>query len=908
MLQRADCARHWLHSGRSFLVQNSMTHSSLPRINRAQLYAVMAQPSSLVIAANRRLVRDCHWRYGQWQQAKEQSVWPTPQVATLNDFLLQQWQQQVLTADGDRWPQPERILSAREMRRLWQTLIAQQEGERTLLRVSETASLAAEAFELEIAFQLPMMAQVNEEVQRYQKWKQSFIAFCQKKNWLTSAQWQQQVLHALAESTLLQRSFVLLGFDDEPPLLRQFCALVHAQGGTLTVVSESQKCTHERRYTPLTREHEREWAVRFAIQQAEAGQRVAIVVPDLAAQRIAMERVLLRWVHPAAARDFKPLNKGQFNVSAGASLYSQPMVQQGILLARMAMSARDWSLQNVSVLLHSPFIGDYQHDAFLRARLDVKWRAIGNDSVRISHALAAFEQQGLVTLHTAFVNARAYGQSWPSRQLPSQWAECLQRLLQTLGWPGTRALDSVAYQLRSAFDEALQDCALLDDLTGVISVDEALSLLTQIAHDEIFQPQANAQAPIQVLGMLEASGQRFDAVWVVNASDEQFPCAPKPNPFIAVAWQRQHGLPRSSIEHEWHYVQRWQHSLRHSCNTLVWSCAAFDGDQHLRASALINDVEWADDHDSFAPPLPLNVAPLETIWHEEPVPLMADETISGGVDVLRLQARDPLAAFAQFRLNAVPVAGIESFTTPRVHGLLLHASLQHFWTTHCDQHSVQAMSAHARDQAIEQCIAQAFITVEQKEGRVLPPVWRRLEQALLQRVLNEWLDYELTRPPFRVLYCEQKHEWSYQHWSWHTRIDRVDINEQENLLVIDYKSGSAPSPQQWNQSPLLEPQLPLYALLLGESVSAIGFAQLKRGDMKWLGRAQDEQWGRAFNIDDEWSAWRVRWKSEIENLAAQFVQGKADNRYAQWTDVRDLAVRPFLRLTRLVQEQMEHDE
>ena len=57
-------------------------------------------------------------------------------------------------------------------------------------------------------------------------------------------------------------------------------------------------------------------------------------------------------------------------------------------------------------------------------------------------------------------------------------------------------------------------------------------------------------APVQVMGMLEAAGLRFDHLWIMGLHDETLPAPANPNPFLPSALQRQHHLPHSSAARE----------------------------------------------------------------------------------------------------------------------------------------------------------------------------------------------------------------------------------------------------------------------------------------------------------------------------------------------------------------------
>ena len=61
----------------------------------------------------------------------------------------------------------------------------------------------------------------------------------------------------------------------------------------------------------------------------------------------------------------------------------------------------------------------------------------------------------------------------------------------------------------------------------------------------MFQPEGS-DAPIQIMGVLEASGMGFDALWVAGLAADRWPPPPQPNPMLPIAWQRERGIPNAS--------------------------------------------------------------------------------------------------------------------------------------------------------------------------------------------------------------------------------------------------------------------------------------------------------------------------------------------------------------------------
>jgi RecB family exonuclease len=106
------------------------------------------------------------------------------------------------------------------------------------------------------------------------------------------------------------------------------------------------------------------------------------------------------------------------------------------------------------------------------------------------------------------------------------------------------------------------------------------------------------------------------------------------------------------------------------------------------------------------------------------------------------------------------------------------------------------------------------------------------------------------------------------------RIDRLDKLGSGGHAVIDYKTG-APSPNQWMDERPEDPQLPLYALNAAEPVSAVAFAKLKTGAMRFMGFARAKDAIPKVKQAEDWASLLAGWKKELEALGSGFAAGDA---------------------------------
>jgi RecB family exonuclease len=149
-----------------------------------------------------------------------------------------------------------------------------------------------------------------------------------------------------------------------------------------------------------------------------------------------------------------------------------------------------------------------------------------------------------------------------------------------------------------------------------------------------------------------------------------------------------------------------------------------------------------------------------------------------------------------------------------------------------------------------------------------------LERKRLGKLAREWLEVERERAPFTVVATEDKRELAVAGLKLSGRIDRMDRLESGGHAVIDYKTGN-PSPHQWmNQRPE-DPQLPLYALNAAEPVSAVAFAKLKTGGMRYMGFSRAKDAIPKVKLAEDWASLLAGWRKELEVLGTGFAAGDA---------------------------------
>jgi len=170
--------------------------------------------------------------------------------------------------------------------------------------------------------------------------------------------------------------------------------------------------------------------------------------------------------------------------------------------------------------------------------------------------------------------------------------------------------------------------------------------------------------------------------------------------------------------------------------------------------------------------------------------------------------------------------------------------------------------------AIEEAAKKAVAEAELEEP------FAALERKRLSKLAREWLEVEKARDPFTVVAMEDKRKLAVAGLELNGRIDRLDKLDAGGHALIDYKTGK-PTPNDWLGERPDDPQLPLYALNAKEDISAVTFAKLKTGEMRYMGFSDRKDLIPDVKPAKDWAALVAGWKQEIEALGSGFASGDA---------------------------------
>lgn len=615
---------------------------------------------------------------------------------------------------------------------------------------------------------------------------------------------------------------------------------------------------------------------------SEAGRSVAVIVPDLENSRNALERMLRETVAPemrdvAAVRRLPP-----WEFSAGIPLASVPVVAEAIVLLRWIVSALP--APDVSSLLQSPYLA-FQIEASRAAELDVSVLRAGA-RLRPEWAVEALawrcRDEAPALSEQLFAWWRTVSETVRGRKGYGLWTETARLLLQKVGWPGTRERTSVEFQSVSRWEDLLDSLASLDLFDRFISFQEFVAKLQAMAGETLFAPE-NTGAPIQIMTVQEAAGSVFDRVWFLHADEARSNAKLAANPLLSYALQQSLAMPGVHAGQDAEQTLTTVRGMVESAAEVRFSYAAGSAEGAVRPSPVVEALPGLlRDSVSIAPPVTQEIG-LEPYEADLPVPLAVAGPVNGGVSVLQSQAACAFRAFAEKRLFSTQIDSVDLGLDHRERGTLVHRVLESFWKAVKSQETLLQLKASG---ALEAELLRHIDTSLPSAGRedAWSDAYLHVQRERLRRLLLQWLHFEAQRPPFEVVFNEEKVP-NVPIGPLHVdvrvdRVDRVAVDGEPGVVLVDYKTGSKDA-KSWLDDRPEEPQLPLYAIAAGiENVRAIAFGIVKPGE-KNLGmrglpaRSRLLVREKAGEDEDEFPAQMEEWRVTLERLAHEFASGDA---------------------------------
>lgn len=813
-----------------------------------------------LITGNSRLSRVLTHRYGQWRVEQGDRQWSSPVIVSWNLWLDQFWETASLQgiAGTDR-----AVPGGRQLISLWESTLKEEQMPHKLLRPESLASQLRDTRKLITGWQLDMkdpswFGHDNENHTAFNQWNKAFEKRCENNGWLSPENRTAPLSKASREGLLtLPQNIDLLGFDEFSPAQEDLLSALIANGSKVSRLTITER--HKKAVLWKSRDSKEElvqmarW-VRYWFEK-EPDSSIAVVVPDLQARRAVIERHLENILTPGSNKSSRQARP--WNISMGTPLARVAMIETAFDLLKLLDKRID--IQDVGRVLRSPWLRGSVAERNSRALLEkclrdkyprqlklgeVLYRA-GEIKTHDHHHNELPQDQhepqvwNSPELSTALKTLKRFDGENKGLRLASAWAESFDQLLVSLGWPLPKETGDELpaeerteeqahnWQALQRWRESLRELASLDATTPMLGRKAAINQLKQICRETIFQPRTPI-APIQVLGLYEVNGLRFDHLWVVGLHNDNWPPNAKPNPFIPGKLQRTADLPNSSPQRELSVARKITRRLFATAPDCVFSYPGqVDGEDVLASPLLANDhIEIIQEPPGWPEadwPAVVANADKPQVDALQTAGALVHGTARGGSSILKHQALCPFRAFASNRLGAdgleTPADGI----SPMLHGSLVHSVLEHFWKETKTQAALVSLDEETLTTRVRKHVK--YVTDEER-GLQQRPAFREVEAERVYRHVMEFLKLDMQRDAFEVTGFEKEILPEIEGQTIRLIIDRVDRLPSGEEIIIDYKTGRV-EPKKWFGERPEDPQLPLYAITAKETPAAVVFGIIR---------------------------------------------------------------------------------
>lgn len=804
------------------------------------------------------------------------------------------------------------LLSEDEELIVWERIISESEAGAALLKTTQTAKLARNAFYLCQQWKLNLSdgGFLSPDVTAYIEWSKSYTSFCEKNNYIETARLADVLIELLEQENDLNtinfsKMIHLMGFEELTPQLNSFferlmqhgisvkheSLLSHNKNNVMRLKAQDSETEYRlaaqaAKLFLISRHCDTERSEGEAIQEQEFHKNInlhktykhtmAIVVPNLNEERDKIIRILT-----------EILPKDSFNVAAPKSLASYPIIQSAMLT--LSLPATSVSMENLSQVLASPFLGEALNEMSDRAAFDIYLREMNEPTFYWQTILEMIsEKPGLFNFKKLLTDFLLIQTQFKGKKTTEEWCLLILELLKAFDWPGQRTLTSTEYQIKACFEAQLEAYKQLGRVLGKHTYWQATSRIRESVMNTPFAPQS-ADASIQVLGVLEALGLPFDKIWVTGLHRGVWPEESRPNPFIPIPLQRAADAPRSSAQRELRVAKRSIEQLSLAASEVIFSYPTMVNEEAMHQSPLISHFpETSIEALSLSKPesaLRLNslINPKCFIPDESAPKVNSTEKNLGGTSMLKLQAICPFRAFAEIRLKArafpLPTLGLH----PAERGVIIHEILHDFYMQIPHQLALKSLTEEALTEKISFSVRFVLEAWQKKKPKTLTTRYLKLEFERINTLMHRLIALDKERSPFSIIQQEKEVTISLSDIQLKIRIDRVDKLDSGEEILIDYKTSDI-ALSHWFSERSEEPQLPLYSITRDSPVAGLVFAIIHPEKTQYLGLTKEQNCipgartidkFKSSGAEATWEIQHEKWQNSLSKLAGDFSQGIA---------------------------------
>lgn len=763
-----------------------------------------------------------------------------PKIYPLHEWLLTYWQNNLDAG----YLTPKLMLNDKQTQLLWQKIITSTIEAPLLMQPIATATTAKQAWQIaqqwEIDWENPLF-DYHEDCKIWHQWANTLTTLYKKNQWTDQIHFLKDCLAAWRKQQPLlplPKEIWLIGFSQFKPYEKTLIDLWRTLGVNCQSIHLNEATESCAQLACDDLQTEWRYFAQWAKQQSH-DQTIGFIVPNLTQHQKALQHVL---------REYFP-DSNTYHFSLGMPLHQYPLIQSALSALRLLQT--EIAFHDLSQWLLSPYFTTSEN---LSAR--------AQREARLRETCGPY-------LPTIFEHAKKIKSGQTHH--PHEWSTLFQEHLQTLGWLKEVDLTEQEKNLLSHWQALLNNFASLSIVDYPLTLTEAIEQISTLAEQTIL-PTTNNFAPIQIMGMLEASGLVFDQLWISGWHHLAWPSKVAANPFLPLTLQQKAGVPHSGAEQELAFCQTLTQELCQSAKHIIVSYPQQVEAQSVKPSVLIQhlpEISWEALNISTTP------TSLEKLYAQKPAllenfldntgPTLAQYTNKHhGSAIFKEQAACPFRAFVRLRLGGHSLPNVQAGFSARVRGEMIHAILEKLWRQLGTQAALQKLSADDLAELVEKICWTVLKQTSQRYENLFAKQFFTLEKQRLQTLALQWLHYEKERAPFVVVATEQKIETHFSKLDLKLRVDRIDQLNDGSHMIIDYKTSECQTHTWFGDRPD-EPQLPLYYVVSALPVEQIAFAQLRADDIAFKSLVIEK-------------GEKERWEKILAHLANEYSTGVADVR------------------------------
>ena len=851
---------------------------------------VKAKHTDIFLTPNHRLARHVKFAWEEKLISMGRKNWPQIESLHWEIWLKTQWERAILVGLID----PVTLLNPNVEREIWRRVILEDQMKELSFNLVDVSTTVENAIRTRKIIQrnrlnlkdsgIKSRFLLEEDCASYLRWESIFRKHLSKNNIITL---EDSIAHLSKVQFNLPRDATanLVEFDSVPPILSDY---LHSQG--VKVINQKQQKTSNSSHhvtSYVSKQTELQAVARWVFKTSREDNNVTIgvVLDDTKLERQRLEHLL--------RREFNCLDDSYYdlpiNFSTLITLNQAPLIRDALRILKLVVGAISFS--NFISLLQSRFITKFKEPYDLQSKIINALNRDDSDQIELSEILDALKR--LSDKNTLLdeellteLNHLNQVKDANSSHITSSWSSFIDQCLSVFGWPGIEAPDSFEQRQYELWQKLMSGLVCFDSVLGKITCSEAIDVLYRSSTKQPFQTETEGRR-IHILGRLEAAGLSFDQLWITSIDGDHWSAVTKKSAFIPISIQKHLDTTGNDSTNEADHRDLLDDYTRLN-KSIFSSFVENDNNQNMRCTKLPNISEIRPDRSKWKTPIAWNkaAARLSTIFQTEQLPRILNlelRDIKGGSRLIEDQSLCPLRAFLRHRckLNYHKPFSLGLSSLDR--GKLMHAGLFYFWgriqshseLIELDDKQIKKFIKEALDEGFQQ-----FLKSSHTIPRQTFILW---ERQRLNELLWEWISFEKTRSPFKVISREEKFDIECLDTSLKISIDRIDLLEDGSYLIVDYKS-SLQNLSDWFGSHPKKPQLPLYAAFLPNN-DGIGFAEVKKDNCRINGLIRQVDKGvvnldpntrRSMNKEMNWDSQIEIWKETILNLLKDFINGQKE--------------------------------